>query len=960
MKKSNNKDKCNEVCEEVENRGTGVNETNSDKEANLVQSTPDKNNVSEVPMNIVNSSYAKVLNKSLDNKLMLIPTKNGVDGIEVVIFDDEIVKEGSKKWELNVCDYFVGYKMSYQEHRYNLFRMWGKFGLKQIFPNGNGLFLFKFKSENGINDVIKSRPWMVNGKTMFMQKWDPSSTNGISAIASRLGNPLIMDQVTTNICNMGNGRAGFARVLIEVEACKGLLDQIEIVYRNSENMEIGRKFVKVEYDWKPSLCSFCLVFGHKDDNCGCRPKTVEEIEAANEELRKIEEDKKKEKEGKEEFTQVNRKKPLSAKQVGKKNGYMQGVKKDNVTYQPVKRKVDVEGSKGNSSVVQETKKVNNAVNESPSIRNKWNVNQLVMDSIRRSANKFSVLIDDPEEEGNDEDDNVVQNEEEDEGEVAPSSTNFMDVKIAAWNIRGLGKLSKQNVVKNLLNDEKLGVCVVLETKLKGPKVKRIRDIVFSRWSWLDNAHCCSKGCRIMVGWNNNKFKEETLADLSIYKTICNNNPWVVMGDMNVSLNLEDHSEDKEEFKTLVEGNWNIKVEGFAMYKLVKKLKAMKPIMNNLNWKNGNLCDKVKKLKSDLDPIQISIDNDPHNESLRRKGVDILGEYSVALENEEKLMFQRAKVQWFSNGSYSFVNHFKSFIGPQQDMKCLEMDSRIFKNKIELKSACDMIREVTREEIKYAMYSIDDNKAPGPDGYTVKFFKKAWNIVGNDVCRAVEEFFLSGKLLGELNATLITLVPKASTPTRVTDFRPIACCNVAYKCISKIITNRIKNVLDTIVNKIQSSFIPERQIIDYILLTQELLKGYDSAKDPKRCSMKIDIQKAYDTVYWASVFKLPKVVTKDIERIFKGFLWNQGELQKGKAKVSWKDVFQHKKYEGLGFKTLEQWNSALLVKHLWNVANKKDTLWVRWIHLIKLKGMSVWEIDKQSNDSCLWKSFVEYA
>ncbi|GKA03115.1 hypothetical protein Tco_0675896 [Tanacetum coccineum] len=82
-------DKCDEVCEEVENRGTEVNETNSDKEEDLVQPTPAKCNVSAVPVNTVNSSNTRVLNKSLDNKLMLIPTEVGVDGIEVVIFDDE-------------------------------------------------------------------------------------------------------------------------------------------------------------------------------------------------------------------------------------------------------------------------------------------------------------------------------------------------------------------------------------------------------------------------------------------------------------------------------------------------------------------------------------------------------------------------------------------------------------------------------------------------------------------------------------------------------------------------------------------------------------------------------------------------------------------------------------------------------------------------------------------------------
>ncbi|GKD33742.1 hypothetical protein Tco_1249251, partial [Tanacetum coccineum] len=91
--------------------------------------------------------------------------------------------------------------------------------------------------------------------------------------------PLIMDQVTTQMHNLGNGRAGFARVLIEVEACKGLPDQIEIVYKNIDNMETGRKYVKVEYDWKPSLCTFCSVFGHRDEKYGCKPETMEEIEA---------------------------------------------------------------------------------------------------------------------------------------------------------------------------------------------------------------------------------------------------------------------------------------------------------------------------------------------------------------------------------------------------------------------------------------------------------------------------------------------------------------------------------------------------------------------------------------------------------------------------------------------------------------------------------------------------------
>ncbi|GKA27215.1 RNA-directed DNA polymerase, eukaryota, reverse transcriptase zinc-binding domain protein [Tanacetum coccineum] len=101
------------------------------------------------------------------------------------------------------------------------------------------------------------------------------------------------------------------------------------------------------------------------------------------------------------------------------------------------------------------------------------------------------------------------------------------------------------------------------------------------------------------------------------------------------------------------------------------------------------------------------------------------------------------------------------------------------------------------------------------------------------------------------------------------------------------------------------------------------------------------------VYWASVFKLPSMVIKDIERLFKGFLWNKGELKRGKDKVTWNEVCQPKQNGGLGIKPLESWNKILLVKHLWNIATKKDTLWVQWINMVKLKGRSVWEIEKQS-------------
>ncbi|GJW00228.1 RNA-directed DNA polymerase, eukaryota, reverse transcriptase zinc-binding domain protein [Tanacetum coccineum] len=110
-------------------------------------------------------------------------------------------------------------------------------------------------------------------------------------------------------------------------------------------------------------------------------------------------------------------------------------------------------------------------------------------------------------------------------------------------------------------------------------------------------------------------------------------------------------------------------------------------------------------------------------------------------------------------------------------------------------------------------------------------KVKWLSVG------VKEFFDTGKILKEINSTLIALVPKIQYPLKVSDFRPIACCNVIYKFISKVLTERLKGCLDQLVSKNQSDFIPNRHIHDNIMLAQELFKGYDRKSGPKRVAVK---------------------------------------------------------------------------------------------------------------------------
>jgi hypothetical protein len=160
-------------------------------------------------------------------------------------------------------------------------------------------------------------------------------------------------------------------------------------------------------------------------------------------------------------------------------------------------------------------------------------------------------------------------------------------------------------------------------------------------------------------------------------------------------------------------------------------------------------------------------------------------------------------------------------------------------------AAKLEMEVTAEEIKATLFYMPSNKAPGPDGYTAEFFKASWPIVGEEVVAAIKGFFTSGKLLKEVNATILTLVPKKANPSAMGDFRPIACCNVIYKCITKITSNRLLPILNDMVSLNQSAFIPSRSISENVLLAQELVRNYHKEEGDPRCTLKIDLMKAYD-------------------------------------------------------------------------------------------------------------------
>ncbi|XP_074305552.1 uncharacterized protein LOC141640770 [Silene latifolia] len=156
----------------------------------------------------------------------------------------------------------------------------------------------------------------------------------------------------------------------------------------------------------------------------------------------------------------------------------------------------------------------------------------------------------------------------------------------------------------------------------------------------------------------------------------------------------------------------------------------------------------------------------------------------------------------------------------------------------------LARSVTGDEVRRAIFSIPGNKSPSPDGFNYQFFKDAWGVIGGDVVVAVQDFFITGKLLKQINNTTLTLIPKVDMPKSVNQFRPIAHCNTIYKCIAKILCNRLGEILPDIISPTQSAFIKDRDIVENILICQDLNKLYNRKHCSPRVIMKLDLQKAY--------------------------------------------------------------------------------------------------------------------
>ncbi|GKC42509.1 zinc knuckle CX2CX4HX4C containing protein [Tanacetum coccineum] len=402
--------------------------------------------------------------KGESSNFKFIMVDNVIEGVALSM-PRRVVENVINRFENTLYGYFIGKRLAFLVVEYFVKNNWSKYRLKRIMLNAKGFFFFKFDSRAGLESVLEGGPRMIKNNLIILKQWTMNT--------SLLKEELNRVPIWVKFHNVSlEGRSSFARCLIKVSSDEPLKDSFTIGIHVLHGLGFTKEYNTVEYEWKPLRCDMCKIFGHCSNMSSC-PKRVVSAPAVVTNTSGVNNNN-------DGFQQVvnkkrNNKKSFAGNKIPKgvpvAKGFQVG-KEFNYQHRANSTSANGGGTRGKDS---STAGLFEESNEGVSLSNKSTLNDRHKDkdvvdtgamkmSNISSPNPFAVLGEDEEEEG-------------------------------------LNRSPKQKEVRQVVNENNLSVCAILESHVDVATIYDTCKKVCSRWKWTSNGSLCSKGSRIILRWN---------------------------------------------------------------------------------------------------------------------------------------------------------------------------------------------------------------------------------------------------------------------------------------------------------------------------------------------------------------------------------------------------------------------------------------------------------------------------
>ncbi|XP_058726138.1 uncharacterized protein LOC131597458 [Vicia villosa] len=688
-------------------------------------------------------------------------------------------------------------------------------------------------------DMLRTMPLWVKLPQLPLHLWGARSLN---KIGSAIGMPLVTDE-----CTAHKLRVSYARILVEVDVTRKLVE--EITLKDNE----GRKMKQaIEHEWKPKFCDKFQRMGHI---CGeptlkkvWKPKQQQVVEPPEKPITTTPPVADTIEEIEEEWTKAS-------KCVRDKAWNVRGLNKSGKAREISSRLLELAPE---FLILLETRV---KANKADAVRNKLSFKGTYLDDYNKHLN----------------------------GRI------WLGWDHNKWNLRYVSS-SSQHIhcgVYDTHGDFHFWITAIYAHNTLEER-RRL-------WTKLETIHMNQQGPWCVLGDYNNvanaqdriggqmvteaEYKDMQISDHAILYIRGN-----TIGKFRGTFRFKNYLTTIEGYDDLVAHSWRQQVRGRPMVILWHKLRRLQTELKRFGKPSTDVKIKLVKARQELEQVQENLRtnrfNIPAIEEIKRITEEIIHWNTI----EESIMQQRTKIDWLikGDGNTAFFHAYLKSKNRAKGMWCLQnsnsdvltnqediekevmdfytnlmdtqsreleqidIDAMRRGNQVSMEQRAYLVSPITLKEVEDALKGIGDLKSPGVDGYGAKFSKASWKTIKEDVVAAVMEFFDHCRLYKPFNRTAVTLIPKSNNVKTVKEFRPIAGCTTFYKIISKVLTTRLGKVLPDIISLCQAAFVPGQKIHHHILLAFELMKGYERKGGTPRCMLQLDLQKAYDMVDWRAL------------------------------------------------------------------------------------------------------------